>query len=58
MEYLEVILRYVVGASDVVGREDLERAVAAAMPESGGRIMLRLAEQWVEEGRQEGLVLG
>ncbi len=58
LEYLEVILRYVAGASDVVAREDLERAVAAALPESGGGVMPTLAEQWIEEGLQKGLRQG
>lgn len=58
LEYLEVILRYAAGASDVVTREDLERAVAAAIPESGGVLMPTLAEQWIEEGRQEGRIEG
>ena len=55
LEYLSVLLRYL-SAQKVVpmNTKQLKTVVEEALPK-GGDIMLSLAEQWIEEGYQEGI---
>ena len=55
LDYLYTLLRYLAQATstDRLNDEDLRRAVTQALS-GGGELMMTIAEQWVQEGRQEG----
>lgn len=55
LEYLETILRYVVSGSDKIKEEDIESAIMEVLREKGGDIMPTVAEQWIEQGMQQGM---
>jgi uncharacterized protein (DUF2235 family) len=55
LEYIEIFFKYLVKATEVVGKEDYKRALKI-LPEGGMRVMTTLAEEWKQEGRQEILV--
>lgn len=52
------LLSYAGKASDAVTREHMEAALLAAEPQEGANIMPTLAQQWMAEGRTEGLQEG
>jgi predicted transposase YdaD len=56
LEYLETVLRYVASGSDQIKEEDLESAVREVLREKGGDIMPTVAEQWIEQGMQQGVL--
>ncbi len=56
LEYLEILLRYLVNASDLISREDIERALKS-IPE-GEKIMPTIAEEWKKEGFEQGIQKG
>ncbi len=55
LDYLYTLLRYLAQAAstDRLSDEDLRRAVTQTLS-GGGELMMTIAEQWVQEGRQEG----
>jgi predicted transposase/invertase (TIGR01784 family) len=57
LEYLETVLRYLAGGTDKITKEELWDALEAAFPE-GSRTMSTPAEQWRQEGLQQGLQQG
>ncbi len=60
-EYVEIFFKYLTKASGVLGQEDFQKALLY-LPEGGERVMYTLADQWIEqgkdEGRTEGITLG
>jgi hypothetical protein len=58
LEQLETMLRYLTSASDAVDDQDLQKALAAALPGTGETIMPTLAEKWIQQGVQRGLQQG
>jgi predicted transposase/invertase (TIGR01784 family) len=56
LEMLVTILRYVSQAGRNVTGEELRMALASALPAEGGILMQTLAEQWLAQGREQGLV--
>jgi predicted transposase/invertase (TIGR01784 family) len=57
LEYVEAVLRYVVGAADTLSPDELRQAVRQALTK-GDTIMPTIAEQWVQQGLQQGLEQG
>ena len=55
LDYLHALLRYLAQATntDRLNDEDLRRVVTQTLS-GGGELMMTIAEQWVQEGRQEG----
>ncbi|MFO8032775.1 MAG: Rpn family recombination-promoting nuclease/putative transposase [Desulfohalobiaceae bacterium] len=51
-EYLEIFLRYLTRSTDILDRQDYEKALAM-LPEGGRDIMNTLAEQWMKEGYEK-----
>jgi len=58
LQYLEGVLRYVASRSGHVNKDDLVRALKAALNDEGRDIMATLAEQWIEEGIEKGIEKG
>jgi predicted transposase/invertase (TIGR01784 family) len=58
IEFLGTVLRYITSASDKVTTEDLREALTETFPEKKNEIMMTLAREWIEEGRQEGKLEG
>ncbi len=58
LEYLEVLLRYLVCGAPRMEAEDLKRILPEVFPEKGEQIMGTIAEKWLEEGKQLGIRLG
>ncbi len=58
LETVEVLLRYVVAATDRVEAEDIREALARELGPKGEAIMPTLAEKWIEEGMAKGLQQG
>lgn len=57
--HLEAMLRYVSRVSEPIRKETLERVVADVAPgPEGEQVMATLAEQWMQEGKQQGLLEG
>jgi predicted transposase/invertase (TIGR01784 family) len=60
-EYIEIFFKSLTKASGVLVHEDFQKALSY-LPEGGEKIMDTLADQWMEqgknEGRTEGIVLG
>ena len=60
-EYIEIFFKYLTKASGVLEKRDFQRALSY-LPEGGERVMNTLADQWMEqgknEGRTEGIALG
>jgi hypothetical protein len=56
LEMLVTILRYVSQAGRNVTGEELRKALTSVLPAEGGTLMQTLAEQWLEQGRAQGLV--
>jgi predicted transposase YdaD len=55
--HLEAMLRYVARVSEPIRRETLERVVADVAPgPEGERVMATVAEQWMLQGKLEGLL--
>jgi len=48
-EYLEIFFRYLTKSTEILDRNDYERALAM-LPEGGRDIMNTLADQWMKEG--------
>ncbi len=58
LEFLETILRYLSAASRTVSKQDIRQAIATTLPKLEERLMTTMAEEWLEEGRVEGLAKG
>ena len=56
LEYLETLLRYVASGSDQIREEEIECGIKEILREKGGDIMPTLAEQWIEQGIQQGIL--
>ena len=56
LEYLETVLRYVASGSDQIGSAEIEESVRQVFKGQGGDIMPTAAEQWIEQGMQQGAV--
>lgn len=56
LDFIRALLRYLaqVASTDRLSATDLRQAVTQALS-GGGELMMTIAEQWVQEGRQEGL---
>jgi hypothetical protein len=54
LEYIEIFFKYLLKSTEIVGQEDYKRALEL-LPEGGEKVMNTLAEQWIQEGRQEVL---
>ncbi len=55
--YIQTVLRYMAAGSDKLSKEELTTIVLKAI-EEGDKLMPTVAEQWVEEGREEGEKIG
>ncbi|WP_244156396.1 Rpn family recombination-promoting nuclease/putative transposase [Desulfonatronospira thiodismutans] len=53
LEYIEIFFRYLVKSTGYLTQEDYKKALEL-LPEGGESIMETLADQWVQQGRQEG----
>ncbi|MCP4216857.1 MAG: Rpn family recombination-promoting nuclease/putative transposase [bacterium] len=51
-EYIGLLLRYVASGAKHLSKEDLDEVVTKALAQ-GGEVMATIAEQWIEEGREE-----
>ncbi len=58
LEYLETMLRYLSGATDQITSADLQETVEEVFPEGGGELMMTIAREWLEQGRQQGRLEG
>lgn len=56
LHYLEAALLYVASGSSYVNDKDILRALKEALDDEEGDIMATLAERWIEEGIQTGMV--
>ena len=56
LEYLEAVLLYLSSASDHLDEQDLEGAVRAALPSIGDETMTTIAETWMAQGEQKGML--
>jgi len=50
LEFLQTVMVYLTRGTDRIGKEDLEKAVLSAFPETGGTLMATVAEQWFQDG--------
>jgi len=57
LEYIEIFFKYLTKATEAVDREDYAKALGN-LPEGGDKIMTTLAEEWKQEGREEGEQIG
>ena len=55
LEYLETILKYLASGTDKVGAEDIKNVVTKIFEDKGEHIMPTLAEQWTQQGIQQGI---
>ena len=54
LEYLEALLRYLTASADTITPEVLQESLAQSIKD-GGDIMPTIAQQWMQQGRQEGM---
>ncbi len=52
LEYIEIFFKYLTKATDTVTKEDYQKALDM-IPEGGENIMNTLADQWIQQGREE-----
>ncbi len=57
LEYIEIFFKYLVKSSGHLGEEDYKKALEL-LPEGGEKIMETLADQWLKEGEDRGVILG
>jgi predicted transposase/invertase (TIGR01784 family) len=55
--YVEAMLRYLATASDRITERDLREAIEAVIPD-GDRMMMTIAQRWIDQGLQQGLQQG
>ncbi len=58
LEFLQTVMVYLSRGTDRINKEELEKAVLSAFPETGGTLMATVAEQWFQEGKTEGRAEG
>ena len=58
MQYIETVLRYILGTADGIGIDDLKTIVANNLSESQENTIISLAEKIKQEGRVEGRMEG
>ena len=58
MSLVATFLRYLAMSGARISREELRKAVKKALPKEGERIMSSIAQEWFEEGRQQGMLRG
>jgi len=56
LQYLETLLRYIASASDKIEEKDITEAIKQIGKEAD--IMPTLAEKWIEQGEQQGMIKG
>jgi len=54
LEYLEALLRYFSSCVDSVTYDEVQKTIARTIKD-GGDIMQTMAQQWLKEGREEGI---
>ena len=57
MEYIIIFFSYLAKATEQLKKEDYEQALAL-LPQGGKEVMNTLADQWMRQGRDKGLVDG
>ena len=57
LEYIEIFFKYLVNSTEIVDKKDYAKALDK-LPEGGDKIMTTLAEEWKQEGREEGEQIG
>ncbi len=55
LEYMEIFFKYLTKATDTVQEEDYRKALDL-VPEGGENIMNTLADQWIQQGKEEVLL--
>ncbi|WP_435050737.1 Rpn family recombination-promoting nuclease/putative transposase, partial [Desulfonatronovibrio magnus] len=55
LEYIDIFFRYLVKSSGYLYKEDYKKALDL-IPEGGEKIMETLADQWLRQGKHEGLI--
>lgn len=58
LEFLYTVLRYVSQSGRNVTAADIQQAVVTVFPEEGAVLMATAAEQWMERGKEQGIVIG
>ena len=58
LDVLRTVLSYIAQSNASVTTEQLRGAVDVALSEPGGESMTTLVEEWLEQGRKEGLATG
>lgn len=58
LEFLYTMLRYVSQSGRNVTAADIQQAVVTVFPEEGAVLMATAAEQWMERGKELGIVIG
>jgi predicted transposase/invertase (TIGR01784 family) len=58
VEYLETALIYLSTTSERFTSSDMKKAIEATKSRQGDRLMPTLAEQWIEEGKEDGRIQG
>ncbi len=56
LQYLETLLSYIASASDKIEEKDIKEAIRQIG--KGADIMPTLAEKWIEQGEQQGMIKG
>lgn len=56
LQYIEVVLRYLVAGTEKVDAQELQDAVETAF--QGGNLMGTIAQSWMEQGLEQGLLEG
>ena len=57
IEYIRVFFKYLTKASEHLHSEDYRKALSI-LPEGGEDIMETLADQWIREGTERGIIIG
>lgn len=58
LQYLEAALRYVLSGASHVKKEDVVHALKHIPMEEGGDLMATLAQKWIDQGMEKGIVEG
>ena len=56
-EYIEIFFKYLTKSTEELEEADYQKALSY-LPEGGQRVMNTLAEQWMEQGEQNGVIKG
>jgi hypothetical protein len=58
LAYVATVLRYVSAAARTLQHPALQDAVEHTFPKDGGALMQTIAQEWIEQGRKQGLEIG